>query len=79
VFRRNLVVRGVDLAAWKGRRFRFQGVEFEGSQECTPCHWMDRVVAEGAQQWMKERFRGGLRAKILSDGWLRVDAPEAAR
>src|SRR3954469_17488380 len=35
VFRRNLIVAGVDLAAWDGRRFRFQGVEFEGSEECT--------------------------------------------
>lgn len=72
VFRRNLIVAGVRLAEWKGRRFRFQGVEFEGSQECTPCQWMDRVVAPGTQDFLKEKFRGGLRAKVIVSGTLRV-------
>ena len=72
VFRRNLIVRGVDLAAWVGRRFRFQGIEFEGSEECKPCYWMDEAVASGAEEFLKTRFRGGLRARILTDGTLRV-------
>jgi len=73
VFRRNLVVSGADLKSWKGQRFEFQGIEFEGSQECRPCHWMDRVISEGAAEFMKSDFRGGLRAKILTDGMLRRD------
>lgn len=72
VFRRNLIVRGVDLGAWAGRHFRFQGIEFEGSEECKPCYWMDQVVAPGAEEFLKENFRGGLRARVLSDGVLRV-------
>jgi molybdopterin synthase catalytic subunit len=72
VFRRNLIVRGVDLAAWVGRRFRFQGIEFEGSEECKPCYWMDEAVAPGAEEFLKTNFRGGLRARILTDGTLRV-------
>lgn len=72
VFRRNLIVRGVDLREWLGRRFRFQGVEFEGGQECKPCYWMDRAVAPGAEEFLKGNCRGGLRAKILSDGVLRA-------
>ncbi|MGL4398307.1 MAG: NTP transferase domain-containing protein [Luteolibacter sp.] len=72
VFRRNLVVGGVDLAEWVGRRFRFQGVEFEGSEECKPCYWMDAAVAPGAEVFLKADHRGGLRARILSDGILRV-------
>jgi hypothetical protein len=72
VFRRNLIVEGVNLAQWKGKRFRFQNVEFEGSQECTPCHWMDRAVAAGTEDFLKGKFRGGLRAKILTSGILRV-------
>ena len=67
-FRRNLIVRGVDLSAWVGKRFRFQGVEFEGSEECKPCYWMDEVVAPGVEEYLKSSFRGGLRARILSDG-----------
>jgi MOSC domain-containing protein YiiM len=73
VFRRNLIVRGVNLGEWLGKRFRFQGVEFEGSQECKPCHWMDRVVEPGTLDFMKTNFRGGLRAKILTSGTLRVN------
>ena len=72
VFRRNIVVRGVELGEWLGKRFRFQGIEFEGSQECKPCHWMDRVVEPGTLEFMKQNFRGGLRAKIITSGRLRV-------
>ena len=72
LFRRNLIVRGVDLAEWVGKRFRFQGVEFEASEECKPCYWMDEAVAPGAEEFLKTNFRGGLRARILSDGVLRI-------
>lgn len=72
VFRRNLIVRGVHLDEWAGRRFRFQGIEFEATEECKPCHWMDQVVAPGAEEFLKAQFRGGLRARILTDGILRV-------
>ena len=72
LFRRNLIVRGIDLAEWVGKRFRFQGVEFEASEECKPCYWMDEAVAPGAEEFLKANFRGGLRARILSDGVLAV-------
>ncbi len=71
-FRRNLIVRGVDLAEWVGKRFRFQGIDFEGSEECKPCYWMDAAVAPGAEEFLKAHHRGGLRARILSDGILRA-------
>lgn len=69
-FRRNLIVGGVDLSEWVGRRFRFQGVEFEGSEECKPCYWMDEAVAPGTWEFLKPACRGGLRARILTDGIL---------
>ncbi len=72
--RRNLVVSGIDLAAWVGKRFRFQGIDFEATEECRPCYWMDEAVAPGAEEFLKSDCRGGLRARILSDGILRVDA-----
>ncbi len=72
VFRRNLIVRGADLSAWAGKRFRFQGIDFEATEECKPCYWMDEAVAPGAEDFLKANFRGGLRARILSDGVLRV-------
>lgn len=73
VFRRNVIIAGADLAKWKGKRFELQGICFEGSQECTPCDWMNRVIAPGAQDFMKEAWRGGLRAKIHTSGMLRKD------
>jgi molybdopterin synthase catalytic subunit len=71
-FRRNLIVRGVDLSAWVGKRFRFQGVLFEGSEECKPCYWMDEAVGPGVEEFLASRFRGGLRARILEGGRLRI-------
>lgn len=71
-FRRNLVVRGVELSQWVGKRFLFQGVLFEGTEECKPCYWMNDAVASGAEEFLQARFRGGLRARILSDGVLHV-------
>ena len=74
VFRRNVVVEELDLNALIGVRFSLGGVEFEGTGEARPCHWMNAVVAPGAEEWL--RGRGGLRAKILSDGELRVGPAE---
>lgn len=64
VFRRNLVVAGISPGDWIGRRFRFQGLTFEGAQECFPCVWMDRAVALGTQAFLKEHFRGGLGRRL---------------
>jgi MOSC domain-containing protein YiiM len=71
VFRRNVLTRGADLNALIGQEFEVQGVRFAGVKECSPCHWMDRAFAPGAEAWLKGR--GGLRARILSSGWLKVD------
>ncbi len=72
IFRRNIITEGVDLKTLIGKEFEVQGVRFLGTQECAPCHWMNSVFAEGAEDALKGN--GGLRAKILSDGVLRVDA-----
>ncbi len=67
--RRNVFVRGLDLNALIGKAFRLQGVRFRGVEECKPCFWMDEAVAPGAEAAMKGR--GGLRARIETDGILR--------
>jgi MOSC domain-containing protein YiiM len=71
VFRRNVVTRGVDLNEWIGKAFEIQGVLFEGTQEASPCLWMNGAFSPGAEEAM--RGRGGIRARILTDGLLRVD------
>jgi hypothetical protein len=73
-FRRNVVTDGLALNDLIGRRFTLGGVEFEGTEESRPCHWMNQAVAPGAEDWL--RGRGGLRAKILTDGELRVGPVE---
>jgi len=67
--RRNLLVSGVDLNELIGQPFELQGVRLEGTEECRPCYWMDEAIGPGANDWLKGR--GGLRCRILSDGWLR--------
>ncbi|MCB1076889.1 MAG: MOSC domain-containing protein [Verrucomicrobiae bacterium] len=72
VFRRNVVVSGVDLNSLIGQEFEVQGIRFFGTQEAAPCYWMNQAFAEGAEAALKGR--GGLRARILSSGSLRVES-----
>jgi len=72
-FRRNALTRGVRLNDLIGREFEIQGLRFEGVAECSPCYWMDHAFAPGAEEALKGR--GGLRARILTGGTLRVDSP----
>jgi MOSC domain-containing protein YiiM len=72
VTRRNIITRGVDLNSLIGKQFELQGVAFEGVSECSPCHWMDEAIAPGAEAAL--HGRGGLRARILTDGRLHTEA-----
>ena len=71
VFRRNAIVSGVDLNSLIDREFEIQGIRFRGTQEAAPCLWMNQAFAEGAEEALKGR--GGLRARILTDGVLRTE------
>lgn len=70
VFRRNVLTRGMDLNELIDRDFEIQGVRFAGVCECSPCYWMDEAFGPGAEAALKGR--GGLRARILSDGILKA-------
>ena len=76
VYRRNIVVSGMDLNELIGKEFELGGIEFYGSCEAAPCYWMDQAVAAGAEEEMKGH--GGLRVKILSDGVLRASRAEVS-
>ena len=69
-FRRNVVTRGADLNAFIGREFELQGVRFLGTGECKPCYWMNTAFHPAAESMLQGN--GGLRAKILTSGALRV-------
>lgn len=76
VFRRNVITRGADLEALIGHEFEIQGVRFFGTESCKPCYWMDGAFCPGTEEALANR--GGLRARILSDGVLRVTkAPDS--
>ncbi len=70
--RRNVITRDVDLNSLIGQEFDVQGVRFVGTEECRPCYWMNQAIASGAEAFLKGR--GGLRAKILRDGFLRSNS-----
>ena len=69
-FRRNILVRGLDLNALIGKRFKIGSVEFEGTQEAAPCAWMETAVGPGTRAFLEGQ--GGLRVRILSSGTLEV-------
>ncbi len=68
VTRRNVITTGVDLNSLVGKQFEIQAVRFEGGAEGSPCHGMDAAIAPGAEKLL--HGRGGLRARILTDGIL---------
>jgi MOSC domain-containing protein YiiM len=77
VFRRNVIVRGADLNGLIGADFEVQGVSFHGVEYCKPCHWMEEAFAPGTFERLAAWEAGGLRARVLTDGWLAVGATEA--
>ncbi len=70
LLRRNLVVAGINLASLRDRRFTIGDVTLEGTGWCHPCSRMEEVLGEGGFQAM--RGHGGLTARVLTDGVLRV-------
>ena len=76
VFRRNILTEGTDLNSLIGKEFEVQGIRFFGVEEAKPCYWMDQAFCEGAEKAL--RGKGGLRAKVLSNGVLSSESGVAA-
>ncbi len=76
VLRRNVIVAGVDLHALIGKTFELQGVRLLGTAHCKPCYWLDQAFAPGTEAFLQGN--GGLRARILTDGWIKTGAAELA-
>ena len=74
IFRRNVIVEGVDVSQLAGREFTIGGIRFAGTEPSTPCYWMDVALIRGAA--VELQGRGGLRARILESGILRTGPTE---
>lgn len=72
--RRNVVLRGADVEALRGRTFTLGGITLLGGRAANPCRWMDVVLAPGAHRGL--RGRGGVRCRPLTDGVLRLGPVE---
>ena len=68
--RRNVVLRGAEVEALRGRLFSLDGVVLAGGRPANPCAWLDLAMAEGAHRGM--RGRGGVRCAPRTDGMLRL-------
>jgi len=68
--RRNVATRGVPLNHLVDRVFRVGEVRLRGTRLCEPCQYLDGLTRAGVMAALVHR--GGLRAKILSEGVIRV-------
>jgi MOSC domain-containing protein YiiM len=75
--RRNLTVRGVALPELLGQRFSVGDVVLEGVKDCPPCEHLEALTAKPVLRPLVNR--GGLRARIVVGGTLRVGDTVALR
>lgn len=68
--RRQVVVSGIDLGDFIGRRFVIGDVECEGEERCEPCQ--DLVRAVDSSLVLRGLLHSGLRASVLRGGTIQV-------
>ncbi len=71
--RRNVVTRGVALNHLVGREFSVGAARLEGIRLCEPCDHLQKLTRPGVLKGLLHR--GGLRARIVADGPIRVGDP----
>lgn len=67
--RRQVLVSGVNLGDFIGRRFQVGDVECEGEERCEPCNHLAGLV--GSKVVLKGLLHTGLRANIVRGGTIR--------
>ena len=68
--RRNLVVKGINLLAFKGRKFHIGDTLLEMTGPCEPCSRMEENFGAGGYNAM--RGHGGICARVISGGTIRT-------
>jgi len=69
--RRNIATSGVPLNHLVDREFRVGGVLMRGTRLCEPCLHLEELTQRRVMHSLLHR--GGLRARILTEGVIRVD------
>ena len=69
LLRRNIVIKGVNLLALKGKSVRIGTAEFEYTGECHPCSRMEENLGHGGYNAM--RGNGGITLKVTKSGSFR--------
>lgn len=70
LLRRNIVVRGINLLALKGRVFRLGSAVLAYSGDCHPCSRMEILLGPGGYNAV--RGHGGILARVLDGGSVRI-------
>ncbi|MEM7752274.1 MAG: MOSC domain-containing protein [Pseudomonadota bacterium] len=73
--RRNIVVSGLNLTAFRGKRLRIGTAEIELTVPCHPCSRMEAVLGHGGYTAM--RGHGGMCASVLLPGRIELGATVA--
>jgi MOSC domain len=68
--RRNLTTRGIRLGELLGQRFRVGSVLLEGVKDCPPCEHLEQLAGKSVLKPLVDR--GGLRARVVEGGTIRV-------
>lgn len=70
VFRRNLIVDGINLLALKDMHFQIGEAVLQGIGLCHPCSRMEQALGKGGYNAM--RGHGGLTARIIENGIIKL-------
>jgi len=71
--RRNIVVKGINLLAFKNMQFKIGTVSLEYTGLCYPCSTMEKNLGTGGLHAM--RGHGGITARVLESGTVNVGDP----
>lgn len=73
LLRRNIMVAGINLLALQRRVFQIGDAVLEATGLAHPCSRMEEALGPGG--WQAMRGHGGITARVLRDGLIRLDDP----